>query len=419
MQHKTIFGIAIFIAFHNSCKADDAPAATPISKYLIRSLKHPDPKSSIRTIEFTPDGKLFAAGYPSGIVQLFDVKSGKELKVIETGKGYRGTADYAFPTPDFRTVYVTQEKRIPVGEGRPNPIQIGEVEIWSLADEKKVDVIPTMNQQKGVLAGYLSPNGETLITVESSRDSDPNNQPVSTVQWDLKTKKSKWLTFGYAMAAFSPNGKAIALAVFGKDKTKGRFDWIELSSGKVLWTMESESTIRGFSWPQISNDGTKLAVLDSEGRIDRPTQLKVIDVATGKKMNAIDSSKGTTFMAPHFSPDGTMLAINSYNGEFILWDYVKNVRLVEKQFLKQSLGHHAIFSPNGKRVAICVNKSDISENDNPFPQPTIHIYNVLKPTEVESLVAPPGYLGPLVWSSNGKMLAFGSAGAVHLFDVSR
>ncbi len=35
------------------------------------------------------------------------------------------------------------------------------------------------------------------------------------------------------------------------------------------------------------------------------------------------------------------------------------------------------------------------------------------------LIAPHGYLGALAFSPDGKTLAFGGAGAVHLFDLTK
>jgi hypothetical protein len=35
------------------------------------------------------------------------------------------------------------------------------------------------------------------------------------------------------------------------------------------------------------------------------------------------------------------------------------------------------------------------------------------------LVAPHGFVGDLVFSPDGKTLAFGSSGAVHLFDLTK
>ena len=52
---------------------------------MIASLIHPERKASIWTVAFSPDGaRLFTAGYPSGIVQFWDVASCTEVRRIDT-----------------------------------------------------------------------------------------------------------------------------------------------------------------------------------------------------------------------------------------------------------------------------------------------------------------------------------------------
>src|SRR5438132_1451119 len=78
-----------------------------VSPGLKRELIHPNKGSVLYGIRFTPDGKRIIAGdYPGGIVALWDVETGKRLTTIETGYGYRGTADYFFTTPDWKTLFV-------------------------------------------------------------------------------------------------------------------------------------------------------------------------------------------------------------------------------------------------------------------------------------------------------------------------
>ena len=63
---------------------------------------------------------------------------------------------------------------------------------------------------------------------------------------------------------------------------------------------------------------------------------------------------------------------------------------------------------------------DASEPDPlDLPQPRVSLIDLAGNTPVQVLVAPHGYTGGLAFSPNGKTLAFGGAGAVHLFDLKR
>ena len=85
-----------------------------------------------------PDGaRLFTSGYPSGVVQVWDVASRKELRRFNTPPGYRGSADYALLTPDWAALYVPVERRtikaLERGGERLRRIDFaGEVRVWDV-----------------------------------------------------------------------------------------------------------------------------------------------------------------------------------------------------------------------------------------------------------------------------------------------
>jgi hypothetical protein len=54
-----------------------------------------------------------------------------------------------------------------------------------------------------------------------------------------------------------------------------------------------------------------------------------------------------------------------------------------------------------------------------LPQPRVSLLDLTGNSAPRVLVAPHGYTGSLAFSPDGRLLAFGGAGAVHLFDVTR
>ncbi len=92
--------------------AKAGPKPEPVAANLIATLVHPERTASVWEVAFSPDGtRLFGAGYPSGIVQIWDVASHKDIRQINTPPGLRGTANYAVLTPDWKTLYVPVDKR--------------------------------------------------------------------------------------------------------------------------------------------------------------------------------------------------------------------------------------------------------------------------------------------------------------------
>jgi len=54
-----------------------------------------------------------------------------------------------------------------------------------------------------------------------------------------------------------------------------------------------------------------------------------------------------------------------------------------------------------------------------LPQPRVSLLDLAGTSPPRALIAPHGYIGGLAFSPDGKTLAFGGAGAVHLFDLSK
>src|SRR5205085_1502587 len=95
--------------------AADEPGANstpePVSRRLVRSLAHPDSQSPVVFLRYCSDGRLAAAGYPSGILQIWDPKSGKELSRVTLAPGERGTVTFGALTADWKTAFTPFEGR--------------------------------------------------------------------------------------------------------------------------------------------------------------------------------------------------------------------------------------------------------------------------------------------------------------------
>jgi hypothetical protein len=67
-------------------------------------------------------------------------------------------------------------------------------------------------------------------------------------------------------------------------------------------------------------------------------------------------------------------------------------------------------------------KSDLDHADDPdpldLPQPRVFFFDLAKGGEVAEIVCPHGWPGGVAFSADGKVLAVGGAGAVHLFEVA-
>lgn len=407
------------------------PKPEPVSSRFVKTLVHPERKANVHDVRFFADGaRLFVAGYPSGVVQIFDVATGKELRRIESSPGYRGSADYALPTPDFRTLYVPLDRRKVVafemnGQKQHRAEYRGELLAWDLTTGKSLPPIATSAPGRGVIKAYLSPDGNQLVTVERPSSTLDERVADETLLWDLATQKAATLGQGYGMAAFSEDSRRLAVTLFASEKKLSQLLVRELATSRTLFTVESTLKGRGFSWPAFSPDGKFLAVQEGAGLINQRSTVRLYDAESGKALASFNSTGKHPFMEMTFSPDGRRLAATDYGANLTVWDVTgrKEERTIALTGMRPA--RRVAFSPDGARLAIlALPKSDLAEQEpepDPFdlPQPRVFLFDMVKGGEPEVMICPHGYPGGLAFSPDGKMLAVGGAGGVHLFDVSK
>jgi WD40 repeat protein len=401
--------------------------ALPVTPRLLRSLPHPDRTSSLVRVQFTPAGTLFATGYPSGIVQVWDVGTGRELRRVDSPRGYRGSSEYALVASDFSTLYVpTDGRKVTRMEDDPKKrykIQFdGELLVWDLATGKpRPSVKP--EPKRGIVSADLSPEGTHLVAIERGGYIAGEASPADLVWlYDLASGKRTKLGEGYAQAAFRPGGGEI-LICFMPSRAEGTnplklFD----RDGKEL-AVVSNAKDQSYTWPTYSRDGERFAVVLSKGRINEPGVVQVFDAATRKRIAEFPSGGDYPFLAPEFSHDGRRLAAADYGGNLHLFDIDKGTVLRKRHFKGMGFGLRVAFSPDGTKLAAParVQTNDRTRDPDPrdLPQPRLYLFDLTKEGEPEECVLPHGWPGGVTFSPDGKIVAVGGAGAVHLLDVSK
>jgi WD40 repeat protein len=399
----------------------------PVSARLVRSFVHPDRKAEIAQVRFSPvGGRLFTAGYPSGVLQFWDVATGKELRRITTPSGGHPTAEYAELSADWSTVYVPWEKRQVVRfetDGKPD---------WRIDQDGAVLVFDVTTGQPrpslkpapghGVDCCYLSPDGRRLVAVErpSYRRGEEKND--RTVLWDTANRTSKPLREGWAMAAFTPDGRSFALSTISRPEG-GALRLFDDGAAEraVLATVRGERLV----WPKVSTDGRWFAIQQSQGMINQPATLWVWDLRTRKEVVTLQSGGDFPFGLHDFLPDGTRLAATDYAGGVRVWDIPTGRAVLSKSYPKLQVWHVA-FAPDGRRLAVDAqakwDRAEFGNEPDPLelPQPRVLLFDLsATAAEPEVIVCPHGFRGALAFSPDGRLLAVGGAGATHLFDLTK
>ena len=413
--------------------AKPGPKEEPVAKELLATLAHPDRKANAYTVKFSGDGKrLLVAGYPSGVVQLFELASRREVRRIETPAGLRGSANYALVSPDWKTLYVPVEKRtVKAAEKGGKRLYrfeyAGAVRVWDLATgEEQAPLKPA--EGRAPVFGALSPGGSLLVCIERpSYDSDDRTPQDVTVAWDLKTGARRKLFDGYAYPSFSPDGKTLAVAVADHAAKTSTLRLFDAATSKELAKLECPDRERFFSLGGFSPDGSVVAVSPG-GKKGAPHEVWFRDAKTlgdrGKFVGEADPDR-YGWGGGAFTPDGKKYVLLG-GRKAAVWDVAAGK--VARTFDTgggASVSVSAV-SPDGKTLALAwapkippelEGARDVDPRD--LPQPRVTLFDLAGDAPPRTLVAPHGYTGGLAFSPDGKSLAFGTSGGVHLFDLTK
>ncbi len=176
-----------------------------------------------------------------------------------------------------------------------------------------------------------------------------------------------------------------------------------------------------------SPDGKWLAVSGSAPK-DQIFHMHLFEATTLKHVQAIPSQLGENgfsgFRAPIFTPDSKSLIAIESTGRIHLFDLQTMRDEVPLTLPAKFRGWFIELSPDGTTLAVFgqavhevlgVAAEDVAPED--LPQPRILLYDLPGRRLAEEIVCPHGHWGGLAFSRDGKTLAAGGSGAVHLFDL--
>ena len=276
---------------------------------------------------------------------------------------------------------------------------------------------------------YFSPSGRLLVSQQdSSFDSSKPQRNGATVVWDLGAGTNRKLSDEADFVSFPPDEKTIVASVYiGNPKTSA-IKIRDLSTGKELAKVAFPEEGRMFSVGPISPDGSIVAVYLG-GKKSTPFEVWFLDAKTLQvrgKLIGKGNSDEYWGAAGVFNRDGSRFITFDGSGNALVWNVA--AQKVEGTRTCGILGvpRRPTLSPDGKTLAVAwMPKIDpelagaLEPDPQDLPQPRVTLIDLAGNSPPRGLIAPHGYTGGLAFSPDGKTLAFGGAGAVHLFDLTK
>jgi WD40 repeat protein len=269
----------------------------------------------VRSVAFSPNGKILASGSADQTVKLWDTVMGQELRTLS---GHGQTVSAVAFSPDGTTL--------------ASGSQDNTIKLWDVPTGKQ-RITLALGTGNSVEAVAFSPDGKTLASAAST----------TIMLWDVRTgEKRRTIRSqgGVSSVAFSPNGKTLASGWYN-----GAIRYWDVETGRERLLAAPGKRVNSIAY---SPDGKMLASGHNDGTI----WLWAAETKTRKhefKGHSGESERpGVLSLA--FSPNGKILASGSADQTVKLWDIGSRTNRGTLKGQTETVDCIA-FSPDGKTLA--------------------------------------------------------------------
>lgn len=296
-----------------------------------------------RPIDLTSDSRVLASGGADGLVTLWNVSDGRELKQFSIGKDR--VSSLAF-SPNGNTLATG------AGDGDLRLWTIEPIRaLWPSSETASVDSKSVTSLPPGVIlkSTVKAPSVVSLALSSDGRtiawgDLDGRVRILSS-QTSATLRTLTGLIGSVPALAFSSDSRTLASGEDGNATSAGANG----ADGTLkLWSAQTGALLRTFRGLEgtvesvaFSPDGTILASVDSASE----NQIKLWNPRTGALLRKLNSSSPGPLA---FSRDGKLIASSNGSGEVTVWDARTGLIVIK---LREQWGRQVAFSPNGKLLA--------------------------------------------------------------------
>lgn len=280
-----------------------------------------DHQGAVQDNAFSPDGRLVVTASADKTARIWETQTGK---VVRTLTGHEG--------PVSRAAFSADGKRIVTASGTDQTARIWDVQTGR-----------TLTTLRDVTTAALSPDGKRAVTTSSDKKARV---------WDLGTGKVVRVFDGHdtdstfaslSSATFSPDGRRVASAGYGKI-----FVW-DAETAAVIASFPVDSSALDVSF---SPDGRRIACgcYYSASIWDVDTQQVIAEFKHTGVFGAGPNFSSNLVATARFSPDGTRIVTGTHNTARI-WD-AKLAKPVAFFGGSASGVWNTAFSPDGRSLIV-------------------------------------------------------------------
>jgi len=294
--------------------------------------------NAMDSVIFSPDNKTLITGCVNNQILVWDAKTRKLLKSLETITPEMRPMN----NTDFNRVFLSPDGNIAVNVLMYHPR--GRMQIW---DIQKGELLHTLKGHEGWIWGVaFSPDSKIMASGGFDR---------AILLWNIQTGESLGILEEFdeiQSLAFSSDGKILAAGNSvdaSKKEVIGTIHIWDIQTREIMHTLKGhEKTTECLAF---SPDGKTLASGGWDGT------MRLWDVQTGKQIRILtDKDTGGPVFSIAFSPDGRMIATGGWDGIARLWDAETGVVLKKMRqpgfFSSTTSGIRSVaFSPDGETLA--------------------------------------------------------------------
>ncbi|MEU6136255.1 PQQ-binding-like beta-propeller repeat protein [Nocardioides sp. NPDC047086] len=324
-------------------RLDDSPetranlvAALAMRPELVRSA--PAEGGYVETLDVSNDGRLITTTDSQNRAHLYEAATGRLLGTYDPAQPSGAGWLLAALSPDGKQLAV-----IPNGEGSTEPVRLLDTSTMEPATElaypggTKVWGVDVRFSAGGrYLAGSVYPS--SWATTGDWQDQG------YTLVWDLRAPSKKPVRI--------PTGTVPTGAGLSRDGRILYSDWpltaYDMASGDQIWQREE---IRSYAAADLNAEGTLLALTDTgeanmRERTESSWNVLLVRTSDGATVRTLRGHQDRV-RDVQFSPDGSLVASHSADGELIVWDTATGQPLARWQTTSQ---WGIDFSPDGDLV---------------------------------------------------------------------